>query len=197
MCSGGSAQAQHPCGLPHSEIPGSTLDCNSPRRIVAYHVLHRPSAPRHPPRALCSLISTLLLRFFCSSNSRRSFATATVYALVCYPARAPTRTRTAALPSSQENLTQRNAPTCTQARLTLSHVHCMQLSKCSRSNSRKASLRSAPRILLFVRSISWQRLDYHKPFTLSRTPVWLLFVRLPTSTTQNQEGWWRLAGSNR
>ena len=60
MCSGGSVQAHHLHGLPHSEIPGSTLDCNSPRRIVAYHVLHRPSAPRHPPRALCSLISALL-----------------------------------------------------------------------------------------------------------------------------------------
>ena len=43
-------------GLPHSEIPGSKLDCSSPRRIVACHVLHRPSAPRHPPCALCSLI---------------------------------------------------------------------------------------------------------------------------------------------
>jgi hypothetical protein len=43
--------------LPHSEIPGSKLDCSSPRRIVACHVLHRPSAPRHPPCALCSLIS--------------------------------------------------------------------------------------------------------------------------------------------
>ena len=49
-----------PSGLPHSEILGSKLDCSSPRRIVAYHVLHRPSAPRHPPRALCSLISTSL-----------------------------------------------------------------------------------------------------------------------------------------
>ncbi len=45
-------------GLPHSEIPGSKLDCSSPRRIVACHVLHRPSAPRHPPCALCSLKQT-------------------------------------------------------------------------------------------------------------------------------------------
>ena len=42
-------------GLPHSEIPGSKLDCSSPRRIAAYRVLRRPFAPRHPPRALRSL----------------------------------------------------------------------------------------------------------------------------------------------
>ena len=57
MCSGGSAAAHHHGRLPHSEIPGSSLDCSSPRRIVAYHVLHRPFAPRHPPRALRSLIT--------------------------------------------------------------------------------------------------------------------------------------------
>jgi hypothetical protein len=48
----------HPAGLPHSEIRGSSLDCSSPRRFAAYRVLHRPSAPRHPPCALCSLKQT-------------------------------------------------------------------------------------------------------------------------------------------
>jgi hypothetical protein len=43
------------CGFPHSEIPGSQPACGSPRRIVACHVLHRLSAPRHPPYALSSL----------------------------------------------------------------------------------------------------------------------------------------------
>ena len=43
-------------GFPHSEIPGSTLICSSPRLIAAYHVLHRLSSPRHPPCALSSLI---------------------------------------------------------------------------------------------------------------------------------------------
>jgi hypothetical protein len=52
-----------PRGLPHSEIPGSKLVCNSPRLIAANHVLHRLSAPRHPPCALCSL--TKLLPFAC------------------------------------------------------------------------------------------------------------------------------------
>ena len=42
-------------GLPHSDISGSTLVCNSPKLIAACHVLHRLLAPRHPPYALSSL----------------------------------------------------------------------------------------------------------------------------------------------
>ena len=45
-------------GFPHSEIPGSTPVCGSPRLIAAYHVLHRLPSPRHPPYALSSLIIT-------------------------------------------------------------------------------------------------------------------------------------------
>ena len=45
----------HSAGLPHSEIPGSTPACGSPRLIAACHVLHRLSAPRHPPYTLNSL----------------------------------------------------------------------------------------------------------------------------------------------
>ncbi len=41
--------------FPHSEIPGSKLVRSSPRLIAAYHVLHRLSAPRHPPDALKAL----------------------------------------------------------------------------------------------------------------------------------------------
>jgi hypothetical protein len=41
--------------LPHSEILGSKLVRSSPRLIAAYHVLHRLSAPRHPPNALKAL----------------------------------------------------------------------------------------------------------------------------------------------
>ena len=44
-----------PIGFPHSEIPGSKLVCSSPRLIAACHVLHRLSAPRHPPYTLSSL----------------------------------------------------------------------------------------------------------------------------------------------
>ncbi len=43
-------------GLPHSEIPGSTLARSSPRLIAACYVLHRLSMPRHPPDALTYLI---------------------------------------------------------------------------------------------------------------------------------------------
>ncbi len=42
-------------GLPHSEILGSKPVRGSPRLIAAYHVLHRLSAPRHPPNALMTL----------------------------------------------------------------------------------------------------------------------------------------------
>jgi hypothetical protein len=42
-------------GFPHSEILGSKLVRSSPKLIAAYHVLHRLSAPRHPPNALITL----------------------------------------------------------------------------------------------------------------------------------------------
>jgi hypothetical protein len=42
-------------GLPHSEIPGSTIARISPGLIAACHALHRLSVPRHPPDALTLL----------------------------------------------------------------------------------------------------------------------------------------------
>ena len=42
-------------GFPHSEIRGSKVVRTSPRLIAAYHVLHRLSAPRHPPDTLKTL----------------------------------------------------------------------------------------------------------------------------------------------
>jgi len=46
-------------GLPHSEIPGSTIARISPGLSAACHVLHRLSVPRHPPDALlCALSAT-------------------------------------------------------------------------------------------------------------------------------------------
>ena len=51
-----------PCGLPHSEIPGSMDICSSPRLIAACHVLLRLLMPRHSPCALSSL--TLRTIFF-------------------------------------------------------------------------------------------------------------------------------------
>ena len=49
-------------GLPHSEIPGSVPVCGSPGLIAACHVLHRFSAPRHPPSTLSSLTIKYLRR---------------------------------------------------------------------------------------------------------------------------------------
>ncbi len=42
-------------GFPHSEISGSKPVRGSPKLIAAYHVLHRLSAPRHPPNTLLAL----------------------------------------------------------------------------------------------------------------------------------------------
>ena len=41
--------------LPHSDTPGSSLACNSPRLFAACCVLLRRTTPRHPPQALPSL----------------------------------------------------------------------------------------------------------------------------------------------
>src|SRR5205807_5769979 len=52
-----SAQDTLAGGLPHSEIPGSTIARISPGLFAACHVLHRLSVPRHPPDALDSRLS--------------------------------------------------------------------------------------------------------------------------------------------
>ena len=46
--------------FPHSEIPGSKVVCTSPGLIAADHVLHRLSAPRHPPHTLSSLTTEMV-----------------------------------------------------------------------------------------------------------------------------------------
>ena len=53
-----------PCGLLHSDIPGSQPVCGSPRLFAAYRVLHRPPVPRHSPCALCSLTVLFLQPLF-------------------------------------------------------------------------------------------------------------------------------------
>jgi hypothetical protein len=47
-----------PAGFPHSDISGSKSARDSPELFAACHVLLRLLAPRHPPRALCSLTTT-------------------------------------------------------------------------------------------------------------------------------------------
>ncbi len=67
-------------GLPHSEIPGSKSVCDSPRLIAAYYVLHRLLEPSHPPKALCSLTTKIVVTLFttlfmllCSTISPHQF----------------------------------------------------------------------------------------------------------------------------
>jgi hypothetical protein len=50
-----------PAGFPHSDIHGSTLASSSPWLFAGSRVLHRLLTPRHPPCALCSLTSSLVL----------------------------------------------------------------------------------------------------------------------------------------
>ncbi len=51
-------------GFPHSDICGSMPVCSSPQLFAAYHVLHRPLVPRHPPRAFCCLTIAFPCRTF-------------------------------------------------------------------------------------------------------------------------------------
>ena len=51
-------------GFPHSDISGSQDMCSSPKLFAAYHVLHRPSVPRHPPCALPTLTVVGTVRSF-------------------------------------------------------------------------------------------------------------------------------------
>ena len=57
-----------PAGFPHSEILGSKPVCGSPRLIGACRVLHRRSAPRHPPFTL----SSLAIKSFRRENDSRN-----------------------------------------------------------------------------------------------------------------------------
>ena len=50
-------------GLPHSDICGSTLICNSPQLFAACHVLLRLREPRHPPCALPYFILSITSQF--------------------------------------------------------------------------------------------------------------------------------------
>src|SRR5262249_41208462 len=82
-----------PGGLPHSEIPGSTIARISPGLFAACHVLHRLSVPSHPPDALIS-------RFSATPNGKHQragthFSQKTLRAGPCPPPRPPRQTHSA------------------------------------------------------------------------------------------------------
>ena len=68
-------------GLPHSEMYGSLPACGSPYLFAAYRVLHRLSMPRHPPYALCSLITFRNFTF----KVNHTMIMLSVFVKVCYP----------------------------------------------------------------------------------------------------------------
>ena len=59
-------------GLPHSGVSGSLPACGSPELFAACRALHRPLLPRHPPRALSSLITPDLTALARAQRRRRS-----------------------------------------------------------------------------------------------------------------------------
>ena len=105
-----------PAGFPHSDILGSTSARDSPGLNAACHVLHRLLAPRHPPRALCSLTSTQHLTRRSVSGvvdrvlqlSRRSdlsiFFTAVIYPVVKVHRRSGSRPALSRSPSESAGL---------------------------------------------------------------------------------------------
>ena len=60
LCVGVRMTGVLPAGFPHSDIPGLTVICTSPRLFAAYHVFLRLLVPRHPPCALIRLISVYI-----------------------------------------------------------------------------------------------------------------------------------------
>ncbi len=74
MYSGLSNQQLRWLGFPIRTFPDQCSVGNSPELFAATHVLHRLSAPRHPPHALSSLLSFISLTAN-RTSSRRTFAT--------------------------------------------------------------------------------------------------------------------------
>src|SRR6202022_299239 len=58
MCSAGGRQTSLWRGCPIRNLRAHRLHAAPPERFAGLRVLLRPSAPRHPPRTLCSLFSS-------------------------------------------------------------------------------------------------------------------------------------------
>ena len=63
MCSAGGLQTSLWRGCPIRNLRAHRLHAAPPERFAGLRVLLRPSAPRHPPRTLCSLFSSTFSRF--------------------------------------------------------------------------------------------------------------------------------------
>src|SRR5215217_1056224 len=77
MCSGENTRALPRVGFPIRKSRDQRLVSTSPGLIAATHVLHRLSAPRHPPRALILLIekNTFVLPLWSFQGARGSAPT--------------------------------------------------------------------------------------------------------------------------
>ena len=72
MYSGRSDGLLRPLGFPIRKSPDQCSVGNSPELFAATHVLHRLSAPRHPPHALSSLLTSISLTRSTLTASSRS-----------------------------------------------------------------------------------------------------------------------------
>jgi hypothetical protein len=75
MCSAGGIQTSLWMGCPIRILRAHRLHAAPPERFAGLRVLLRPSAPRHPPRTLCSLFSSSYLLTYlltCCTCSIRS-----------------------------------------------------------------------------------------------------------------------------
>src|SRR5260221_108759 len=120
-------------GLPHSEIPGSTIARISPGLIAACHALHRLSVPRHPPDALKTLDPWHYI-----SNARQNpplTGTKTADAghrpARTFPAPCVTLLREDTLPQRRMNIASRHSPPASNTKRTRHppRSHSLHLSK--------------------------------------------------------------------
>ncbi len=68
MCSAGGLQTSLWRGCPIRNLRAHRLHAAPPERFAGLRVLLRPSAPRHPPRTLCSLFSSTLVLPHCRAT---------------------------------------------------------------------------------------------------------------------------------
>ena len=123
-------------GFPHSEICGSQPYHDSPQLFAVVHVLPRPLAPRHPPYALRSLPSAVMMRRPRSRRSLPSCSSSSLsYSVLNVPAMPDACAQTdnvpalrpsaAGLPSQTGHLPRMTAKPCVAAQAAMRQWACV------------------------------------------------------------------------
>ena len=200
-------------GLPHSEIPGSTVVCTSPRLIAAYHVLHRFPEPRHPPCALSCLTSISGLPRLHGMNKTKKTCHQTAGMPFLFTSGASERPMRTPAKSAHEPHTDRSAATSRQQRksllfsasITLSKIHrrgppiLPRLARClncpTRPMRRRDPLAAHFRPGRLFKSLVAEALG-RNPFETCRS-VERTSGNGPAFSIDRYRHWWRIPGSNR